>query len=239
MRAKQEYEAAILEDLAWLGLRWDAPPLRQSTRVSAYRAALDQTQRAALSLFLHAQRNRRGNRTRRRGAARSGRTALSRHLPCAQRGGTQRAHRDGRGLCVAPRCGRGRAANRPTHLPRGRSRPGGEHGEIAVDPLLFGDYRAGAQGNARGLSSCRRRRRCLSGSHARHPRRRSVRGDACPARAAGLAGFARAALRPSPAHSRRAGAKILQARFAVTLRALREDGVTPADIRKQSVVTNR
>lgn len=39
-RARPEWEQAALADLAWLGLRWDAPPLRQSTRRPAYRAAL-------------------------------------------------------------------------------------------------------------------------------------------------------------------------------------------------------
>jgi glutamyl-Q tRNA(Asp) synthetase len=40
-RCRPEFDAAILEDLAWLGLDWDGPVLRQSTRAVAYRAALD------------------------------------------------------------------------------------------------------------------------------------------------------------------------------------------------------
>jgi glutamyl-Q tRNA(Asp) synthetase len=39
-RVRPEHEAGIVEDLAWLGLRWDAPPLRQSARLGAYAAAL-------------------------------------------------------------------------------------------------------------------------------------------------------------------------------------------------------
>ncbi|MGI1661816.1 tRNA glutamyl-Q(34) synthetase GluQRS [Palleronia sp. KMU-117] len=39
-RARPEWEAAIFEDLAWLGLSWDGPVMRQSTRLPAYRAAL-------------------------------------------------------------------------------------------------------------------------------------------------------------------------------------------------------
>lgn len=39
-RARPEHEAAILADLAWLGVRWDAAPWRQSTRGPAYEAAL-------------------------------------------------------------------------------------------------------------------------------------------------------------------------------------------------------
>ncbi len=40
-RARPEYERAIFEDLAWLGLRWERPVMRQSERMAAYRAALD------------------------------------------------------------------------------------------------------------------------------------------------------------------------------------------------------
>jgi glutamyl-Q tRNA(Asp) synthetase len=40
-RCRPEFEAAILEDLAWLGLDWEKPVLRQSTRLPAYQAALD------------------------------------------------------------------------------------------------------------------------------------------------------------------------------------------------------
>ncbi len=39
-RARPEYEAAIFDDLAWLGLDWPQPVLRQSARADAYAAAL-------------------------------------------------------------------------------------------------------------------------------------------------------------------------------------------------------
>lgn len=40
-RAKPEWEALIFEDLSWLGLTWDEPPMRQSDRRDSYDAALD------------------------------------------------------------------------------------------------------------------------------------------------------------------------------------------------------
>ncbi|HEV2303122.1 MAG TPA: tRNA glutamyl-Q(34) synthetase GluQRS [Stellaceae bacterium] len=40
-RCRAEYEAAILEDLAWLGLDWDGAVRRQSEHFADYRAALD------------------------------------------------------------------------------------------------------------------------------------------------------------------------------------------------------
>ena len=39
-RAREEFVAAIFEDLAWLGLSWEEPVLRQSRRTGAYREAL-------------------------------------------------------------------------------------------------------------------------------------------------------------------------------------------------------
>ena len=40
-RSRPEFERAIHEDLAWLGLLWPAPVLRQSEHLDRYRAALD------------------------------------------------------------------------------------------------------------------------------------------------------------------------------------------------------
>ena len=40
-RAKPEYEAAIFEDLAWLGLDWERPVRRQSEHFADYAAALE------------------------------------------------------------------------------------------------------------------------------------------------------------------------------------------------------
>jgi len=39
-RCRPEFEAAILEDLRWLGLRWEEPVRRQSEHFADYRAAL-------------------------------------------------------------------------------------------------------------------------------------------------------------------------------------------------------
>jgi len=40
-RCKSEYEAAILEDLAWLGLDWETPVRRQSDHLADYAAVID------------------------------------------------------------------------------------------------------------------------------------------------------------------------------------------------------
>lgn len=40
-RCRPDYEAAIVEDLRWLGLDWPEPVMRQSQRMAAYAGALD------------------------------------------------------------------------------------------------------------------------------------------------------------------------------------------------------
>jgi glutamyl-Q tRNA(Asp) synthetase len=41
VRCRPEFEAAIYEDLAWLGLAWETPVRRQSEHLADYQAALD------------------------------------------------------------------------------------------------------------------------------------------------------------------------------------------------------
>ena len=52
-RCKPAFEAAIYDDLHWLGLHWETPVMRQSTRAAAYEAAL--TQLGAMGLIYHCQ----------------------------------------------------------------------------------------------------------------------------------------------------------------------------------------
>jgi glutamyl-Q tRNA(Asp) synthetase len=47
-RARPEFEAAIYEDLAWLGLSWETPVFRQSERFEVYREALGELDRLGL-----------------------------------------------------------------------------------------------------------------------------------------------------------------------------------------------
>ncbi len=47
-RSRPQFEAAILDDLAWLGLVWEEPVMRQSERMDAYRAALDRLRELGL-----------------------------------------------------------------------------------------------------------------------------------------------------------------------------------------------
>ncbi|MEL7099002.1 MAG: tRNA glutamyl-Q(34) synthetase GluQRS [Pseudomonadota bacterium] len=55
-RSKPEWEAQIYEDLAWLGLTWAEPVMRQSERQAAYDAALDALWDRALLYPCHCNR---------------------------------------------------------------------------------------------------------------------------------------------------------------------------------------
>jgi glutamyl-Q tRNA(Asp) synthetase len=47
-RCRAEYETAIYDDLAWLGIDWDGPVRRQSEHMADYRAALDRLRNQGL-----------------------------------------------------------------------------------------------------------------------------------------------------------------------------------------------
>lgn len=47
-RCRPQFEAALYEDLAWLGLEWETPVLRQSEHIADYLAALERLRAAGL-----------------------------------------------------------------------------------------------------------------------------------------------------------------------------------------------
>lgn len=48
-RSREEHVVGIVEDLAWLGITWDGPVVRQSERLTAYAHALEQLKAAGLA----------------------------------------------------------------------------------------------------------------------------------------------------------------------------------------------
>ena len=56
-RARPVYEAAIYEDLAWMGMTWPEPVLRQSERLDVYSAALEQLGRLGVTYPCRCTRN--------------------------------------------------------------------------------------------------------------------------------------------------------------------------------------
>ena len=136
-RAREEFVAGIFEDLAWLGLSWEEPVLRQSRRMEAYRDAL-----AVLAPFTYpcfCTRKEISDEIARAVEAPHGQ---SRHGPdgplypgtCRHLSSDERAARIGRGDAFALRLDAVKAAATVGPLTFT------EHGHIhAVDPLLFGD----------------------------------------------------------------------------------------------------
>jgi glutamyl-Q tRNA(Asp) synthetase len=140
-RSREEFATAIFEDLHWLGLKWEEPVLRQSTRYAAYRAALNGLDARGLLYPCFC--------TRAEIAAEIARASEAPHGPegaqypgmCRTRSDVDRRARIASGEPYALRldCAQA-AAGLPslTFVEEGAG-PLGETGTIAVDPLLFGD----------------------------------------------------------------------------------------------------
>ena len=139
-RCRPEFEAAILEDLAWLGLEWEQPVRRQSEHLDDYRAAL---QRLIDRGLLY-----RDFRTRRELMAEIGHAPhgpepapfAGAPLPAAEEAG-RLACGDAyawRLSLAAARAALGPAWGRLAFAEEGRG-PAGEHGPIRAEPQRAGD----------------------------------------------------------------------------------------------------
>jgi glutamyl-Q tRNA(Asp) synthetase len=223
-RCRPEFEDAIFEDLEWLGLAWETPALRQSTRFPAYRAALDllsarglaypcfctRTDIAAASQAPH-------------GPEGSLYPGTCRHLTQAERGA-----RIGRGDAYALRLDVAKAAAQAGALSFV------EYGKrIAADPVLLGDIVLA-------------RKETPSSYHLAVVVDDAYQGVTLVTRGEDLlpATPVQRLLQtllglPEPAYAHHklildaAGKKFSKRDGAVTLRAMREAGVTPAEVREK------
>jgi glutamyl-Q tRNA(Asp) synthetase len=140
-RARRDYEAAIEQDLAWLGLSWPSPVLRQSARAEAYQGALEVLSQRGLVYPCFC--------TRKEIAAEIGRAVEAPHRAdyalypgtCRALSKRQRAQNLSSGLPYAMRLDTVQAAAQsgPLSFSEHGAGPGGECGDIAVDPMLLGD----------------------------------------------------------------------------------------------------
>jgi glutamyl-Q tRNA(Asp) synthetase len=135
-RCRPQFEAAIYQDLAWLGLEWETPVLRQSEHLVDYHAALDALTRRGLTY--------RCFRTRREVAAAM---ASAPHGPMEMFRGAplppdEEARRLAAGEPFAWRlslAAAGQAAGGDLTFEETGEGPAGEHGTIPVRPDLGGD----------------------------------------------------------------------------------------------------
>ena len=232
-RCRPQFETAILEDLDWLGLAFERPVLRQSQRLLAYRAALDDLAARALVYPCFC--------TRKEIAEEIARAVEAPHGPdgpiypgtCRALSSDERALRVAAGEAYALRLDVGKAAREigaPFFEDRGVG-PNGETGRIRVDPLLYGDVVLA-------------RKEMAAAYHLAVVVDDAFQGVTLVTRGNDL--FASTSVQrllqallglpaPTYAHHRlildEHGKKFSKRDRAITLRALRETGVTPQEIR--------
>ncbi|MGF1457039.1 MAG: tRNA glutamyl-Q(34) synthetase GluQRS [Alphaproteobacteria bacterium] len=141
-RARPAFEAGILEDLSWLGLRWEEPVMRQSQRAAAYGEAVERLSAQGLVYPCFC--------TRKDILAEIERSASAPHGPdgplypglCRDRGLDEIKARRRAGETPALRLDMAKAikqAGRPIRFRELGAGPGGENGVINADPAQFGD----------------------------------------------------------------------------------------------------
>ncbi|SRR5579885_1091487 len=234
-RCRPEFKAAIFEDLRWLGLDWPAPVLRQSQRMAAYRAALDRLEALGLLYPCFC--------TRREIADEVARAAHAPHGPegapypgtCRRLSAGEREAKIASNLPYALRLDVEKAARLagPLHFEELGRGPDGETGIIAARPLLFGDIVLA-------------RKETPSAYHLAAVVDDAFQGVTLVTRGHDL--FAAAHVQrllqallglPAPAYAHHdlildsQGRKFSKRDNAVTLRHLRESGVTAAQIRER------
>jgi len=134
-RCRPEFEEAILEDLAWLGLQWEEPVRRQSDHLADYQAALDRLAGIGVVYPCFCTRKDIQREIERSGYAPHGREGPVYPGTCRELPDSERRARMAAGESHAMRLDVGRAAARcgPLHFDD-RSR-----GRIAAEPLGNGD----------------------------------------------------------------------------------------------------
>jgi glutamyl-Q tRNA(Asp) synthetase len=141
-RCRPEFEPPILEDLAWLGIAWDGAVLRQSERFAAYATALDKLRAADPTYPCFCTRKEIQDEIARAGDAPSGPEGHLYPGTCRALSPAERGARIAAGAAYALRLDTAAAAKRtgPLTFTESGEGPNGEHGTIAVDPHLFGDF---------------------------------------------------------------------------------------------------
>jgi glutamyl-Q tRNA(Asp) synthetase len=258
-RCREVFVASIFEDLHWLGLHWEEPVLRQSARGAAYRVALDKLGGKGLLYPCFCTRKEIADEIARAAEAphsvslitpRSGDSlTASQSAPdgpiypgtCRSLSPAQRNARIARGDAFVHRLDAAKAAALigPLTFTELGAGPRGEHGTISVDPLLFGDvvlarkdipaayHLAVVVDDAfQGVTHVTRGNDLFAATHVQRLLQALL---GLPA--------------PDYAHHRLVldsqGKKFSKRDQAVTLRSLRDDGVTPGAIRSRLGLTSR
>src|SRR6516225_6097822 len=140
-RCRPEFESAIFEDLAWLGLSWETPVLRQSERFSAYRNALHSLGSRGLVYPCFCTRKEIADEIARAGEAPHGPEGPRYPGTCRGLSATEQQRRIDGGASYTLRLDTARAALETGELwfDESGGGPQQERGRISVQPTLFGD----------------------------------------------------------------------------------------------------
>ncbi len=134
-RCRPEFEAAIYEDLAWLGLSWERPVRRQSEHMADYAAALARLEEERLVYPCFCTRSAIRAEIARAGRAPHGPDGPLYPGTCRRLSATERSDRLARGDSYALRLDAAKAARRVGAL----AFHDREAGRIEVNPLIAGD----------------------------------------------------------------------------------------------------
>jgi glutamyl-Q tRNA(Asp) synthetase len=137
-RCRDEYAAAIIDDLAWLGLDWDGPVRRQSEHFDDYRRALDRLAAAGVLYRCFCTRREIQAEIARAGGAPQGETGPPYPGICRRLGPADRAEKQGTGLDYALRLDLARALAMTGPLDWIEEAGGGPR-QVRADPAPLGD----------------------------------------------------------------------------------------------------
>ena len=135
-RARPEYEEAIFEDLAWLGLSWEMPVRRQSDHWDDYRAALAKLEALGLLYPCFCTRREIQEEIARAGNAPQGPDGPLYPGTCRNRGLTERSERIAKGEAYALRLDIAKATRLVSQELVWSDR---SHGSFTAKPDVFGD----------------------------------------------------------------------------------------------------
>jgi len=134
-RSKREFERAILEDISWLGIKWQGIALRQSKRLDVYARAIDTLYEQGLLYPCFCTRKDIAREISAAGAAPHGPHGLLYPGTCRQLGYLECKKRIEQGSEYAFRLNMSKASARTGQLTWTDT----ERGEIIADPEQFGD----------------------------------------------------------------------------------------------------
>lgn len=237
VRCRADFEAAIVEDLDWLGLHWDGPVLRQSERMALYREHLQDLADRALAYPCFCTRGAIAAEIERMGEAPQGPEGPLYPGTCRALSAAERAARIAAGAAHAWRLDAAACEATLGQCTLDFEGQGcgsaGERGTIRVLPRLFGDIVLGRRDigvsyhlavvlddHAQGVTLVSRGEDLFAATHVQRLLQ-------------GVLGLAR----PRYHHHRlvrdASGRRLAKRDRDLTLGALRDAGVTPADIRRR------